>query len=260
VLVRHAHAALAEFRQAHEEVAALASGIAGHVRIGTAITSATDLVAMAVARLAAAYPHVRVEIELGFSEALVQQLVERNLDIAIARLHPSHALSGLEFRALGEERYGIVVRGDHPLARERSLSLADLATCTWVVPPPGNVMRDKLTMLFLQQGVWLPDQVVETLALPVITSLLRASDMVAPMAIDVVRPYFDTGMLARLPVRLDLELGAAGIVTRRGGELSPAAKALVDQLSAAAGKMYSRRRPNVKIQIRNATQRSKIDD
>ncbi len=241
VLIRHARAALAELKQVHQEIDALASGIAGDVRIGTAVTSATDLVPMAVARLAARHPRVRIEIELGFSEALVQQVLERKLDIAIARLHPSRELGGLHFDALGEEPHSMIGRAGHPLARRKSLRLADLDAQTWVLPPPGNVLRDRLTVLFLQHGVSLPRQVVETSALPIITSLLRMTDMIAPLAIGVVRPYFETGVLARLPVRLDLRLGAAGIVTRQGQELSPGARAMLDELRVVAARLYPRK-------------------
>jgi DNA-binding transcriptional LysR family regulator len=240
VLVRHARAALAEFRQAHEEVAALVSGVAGEVRIGTTITSATDLVPMAVAELNGRHPAVRVTIELGFSEALVDELLAHKVDIAIARLHPAHELRGLDFAPLGEEPHGIVVRSGHPLACRRTLDLADLGGNTWVLPPPGNVMRDRLTLLFLQQGVEQPRHVVETSALPVITSLLRASDMVAPLPIEVLRPYFDSGMFVRLPVRLDLQLGAAGIVTLHNHQLSPASRAMMDELHSVAKRLYPR--------------------
>ena len=241
VLVRHARAALVEFKQAHEEVEALASGIAGEVRIGTAVTSATDLVPMAVAQLAARHPRVRVAIELGFSEALVGQVLERDLDIAIARLHPSRELTAVDFTALGEEPHGLIARTRHPLARRKSLELADLVGYTWILPPRGNVLRDHLSMLFLQKGIEFPHQVVETSALPVISSLLRISDMVAPLALEVVRPYFETRLLTRLPLRLDLRLGAAGIVTRRGHELSPGAQAMMTELRAVASRLYPRK-------------------
>jgi len=240
VLVRHARAALAEFRHAHEELAALATGIAGEVRIGTPVTSATDLVPAAVARLAAKHPRVRVVVDLGFSEELVDRIVARKLDIAIARLHPSHELAGVRFEALGEEPHALFAGAGHRLAGKRAFALADVAGQTWVVPPPGNVMRDALTVLFLQQGVELPRRVVETSALPVITSLLRISDMVAPLPSEVVRQYVRMGVLARLPVPLDLRLGAAGIVTRHDAELSPAASAMLLELREAAVKLYPR--------------------
>jgi DNA-binding transcriptional LysR family regulator len=241
VLVRHARAVLAEFRQAHEEVAALASGIVGDVRIGTTITSANDLVPIAVARLNEMYPRVRVGIELGFSETLVQQLLERKLDLAIARLHTAQQLEGLDFVPLGEEPHGIIARNGHPLSGKKKLQLADIAGQAWVLPPPGNVMRDALTVLFLQTGIDLPQQVIETAALPVTTSLLSMSDMIAPLAIEVVRPYLEARVLTKLPVEFDVRLGAAGIVTRHGQELSPAAQLLLKQLQGAAAQLYPRK-------------------
>ena len=241
VLVRHARGALLELRQAQEEIGALSSGISSEVRIGTTITAAIDLVPMAVARLTQRHPRARVAIELGFSESLVQQVLERKLDLAIARLHPPHKVSGLAFEALGEEPHAIFVRSGHPLATRSALKLADIVTQTWVLPPEGNVLRDRLTVLFMQKGIELPTQVVETSALPVITSLLRASDMVAPLAIEVVRPYLDTGVLDKLPVRLGLRLGAAGIVTRKGAELSPGARSMLAELRAVAAQVYPRK-------------------
>ena len=135
----------------------------------------------------------------------------------------------------------MIARTRHPLARGKSLDLADLTGQTWVLPPRGNVLRDRLTVLFLQKGIDLPRQVVETSALPVITSLLRISDMVAPLAIEVVRPYFETRLLIQLPLRLDLRLGAAGIVTRHGHELSPGAQAMMIELRAVASRLYPRK-------------------
>lgn len=239
-VIRRVRSALAELKQAHDEVESLAAGMGGEVRIGTVLAPASDLVPMAVARLLAQHPHIRVSVELGFSEALIAQLLERKLDIVIARLHPSQELGGLNFESLAEEAHGLYVHKSHPLLRKGKLTLAETAAHTWVLPPPGNVMRDRLTLLFLQLGIALPRQVVETSSLPVITNLLRVSDMIAPLAINVVRPYVDSGMLTRLPVPLTLRLGAAGIVTHRGVELSPGVMALLGELRAVAPQLYAK--------------------
>ncbi len=107
--------------------------------------------------------------------------------------------------------------------------------------PSGNVLRDQLTRLLLEKGEALPQHVVETSALPLITNLLRMSDMVAPLAIEVVRPYCETGILKVLPIGLDLRLGAAGIITRRGRDLSPGAAAMLTELREAAARLYARK-------------------
>ena len=239
ILVRHARGALAELRQAHEELTAARSGLAGDVSIGTAITSATNLVPMAVVALKNKFPRINVTVELGFSEALVRMLIERQLDIVIARVHSSKGVGALDFEALAEDPHGVVARIDHPLARKRGLTLRDLADQTWILPPPGNVLRDRLTELFLAKRLDLPHQVVETASLPIITSLLRMSEMVAPLATEVVRPYCESGILTMLPIKLDLRLGVAGIITLREHRLSPAANAMLKALQEAAATPHS---------------------
>lgn len=234
ILVRHARGALAELRQAHEELAAARSGLTGEVSIGTTVTSATNLVPMAVTAVKKAFPRIRVTIDLDFSEALVRRLLAREFDIVIARLHHSPGAEELDFEILAEEPHGIAARVDHRLARKRGLALRDLVHQTWIIPPPGNVMRDRLTQLFLEKRLDLPHQVVETAALPIITSLLRMSEMVAPLPTEVVRPYFEAGILTVLPLSLDLRLGAAGIITRRQHRFSPAAKVVLTAMRKAA--------------------------
>ncbi|OPZ01187.1 MAG: HTH-type transcriptional regulator GbpR [Alphaproteobacteria bacterium ADurb.BinA305] len=113
-------------------------------------------------------------------------------------------------------------------------AVADLAAQGWLLPPPGNVLRDRLSVIFSEHGLVLPQQDVETASLPVITSLLAMSDMVSVLADEVVAPEVDAGILARLRVELPLRLGAAGIVSRRDRALSPSAQTLLGVLRDAA--------------------------
>lgn len=241
VLVQHARNALMQLRQAHEEIADLKSGLTGHVSLGTVVTSSTSLVPLAVATLKAGCPRVLVSIEMDFSETLVRQLLAGKLDIVVARLHHPERLDELNFEAFGEEPHAMYARAEHPLVRTRGLALRNLADQTWVLPPKGNVLRDRLTMLFLAERLELPRQIVETASLPIIISLLQMSEMVAALPSEVVRPYCESGVLKRLPIDLDLRLGEAGIITRRDDELSPSARALLDALRVVAARLHPRR-------------------
>lgn len=240
VLVRHARKALYEMHQAHEEIAELKAGLAGHASIGTVVTSATSLVPMAVAELKARSPRIAVTIEMDFSEVLVRQLLEGKLDIVVARLFNPEGLADLNFEAFGEEPHAMYARAAHPLVRKRGLELRDLADQTWVLPPRGNVLRERLNLLFLEQGLDLPKQVVETASLPIITSLLQMSDMISALGSEVVRPSCEAGILARLPIKLDLRLGEAGIITRRDAGLSPGAAEMLAALRRVAARLHPR--------------------
>ncbi len=230
LLIRHARNVLTELTQAQEELAALRSGVAGHVAIGTVITSATNLVPQAVAELKRRHPRVVVSIDVDFSELLIERLLAGRLDLVIARIHNLPHSAELDYEGLVENPHGVFARAHHPLARKRRVTLADLAAQAWVLPPPGNVLRDRLSVVFAEQGLTLPQQDVETASLPAITSLLRLSDMVSVLADEVVDADVRAGLLTKLPVTLPLRLGAAGIVTRRDRALSPPAQRLLGVL------------------------------
>ena len=196
----------------------------------------------AVAALKRNYPGIRVSIEVDFSETLLSKMRERKFDIVIARLHQAAGLEAFEFEELDDSPHGIAVRADHPLLCKRALTLRDLVQQTWILPPPGNVMRDGVTALFLRKRVPLPHSVVETAALPIMVNLLARSDMVAPLASELIEPYRVYGLLAALPLAFDVRLGSAGIVTPRDRRHSPAAQVALDALRQAAQQRDGRAR------------------
>ncbi len=234
LLVRRARNALTELRQAQAELIALRSGISGRASIGTVVTSATNLVPTMVARLKGRYPQIVVSIDVDFSENLIERLVAGQLDVVIARIRSVPHVEGLHYEPLVENPHSVFVRASHPLARKRRVHLSDLVQQMWVLPPPGNVLRDRLAVIFTEHGLALPVQDVETAALPVIVSLLREADMVSVLADEVVQAECDAGVLVPLPVKLPLRLGAAGIVTMSDHVLSPAARVLLETLRETA--------------------------
>ena len=247
VLLRHARNALTEIHKAQQEIADLKAGLIGHASIGTVVTSATKLVPMAVAKLKARSPRLLINIEMDFSEVLVRQLIEGKFDIVVARIYKHEQLVDLNFEPFGEEAHAMYAGANHPLALKRSLSLKDLAEQSWVLPPRGNVLRERLSVLFVEQRMELPRKIVETASLPIIISLLQMSEMISALPSEVVRPYCESGALKQLPINLDLRLGEAGIITRRNQELSPAAKAMKDELKAAIAQLYIPRKASHRL-------------
>lgn len=120
-----------------------------------------------------------------------------------------------------------------------NLGLQDLAGEAWILPPSGSILRDRLTALFLSRGLDQPAETVETIALPVITSLLLGSDMLVALPKQIVQTYLDSGLLAVLPYELGLRMDLYGIVTRKQHRLSPGAQAMLDTLREVATKSPS---------------------
>lgn len=235
IMVRHARNALTELSNAYDQVESFKHGLSGHVAIGTVVTSASSLVPAAVALLKERSPRVLVSIHLGFSEALVQRLQEGTLDIVIARVHNIRDLPHLNFESVGASPHAILARAGHPLAGQPSLEWRDLGEQAWVLPPSGNVLREHLEVLFLEQGLTFPANIVETDSLPVSASLLRLSNMLAPLPRDAVQPYCASGDLTVLPINFSISLGDAGIITARNRSLSPSAQAMLGALRDALG-------------------------
>jgi len=239
ILVRHARLALSEMSLAQEEIAALKAGQSGKAAIGTVVNPGTNLVPMAVTRVKQQHPAILISVDIDFSKPLVEKLLQGQLDMLVARVLDSHGAEALSFEPLADERLAIIARGHHPLAGKPDLQLEDLVSQPWILPAPGRLVRDKLVSIFLQRGLALPGNIVQTSSLPVITSLLRTTDMIAPLPEECVQPYRESGELTVLVEDLGLELGAFGIIVRRDHTLSPGAQIMLTALRETAARLYN---------------------
>ncbi len=230
VMIRRAGSALAELDAAHQEVMELVSGLSGRVAIGSVMTPSTRLLPDAVNLLKQRHARLHVSIVVETSKLLLQRLRAGELDMVIGRVLDGNSPDSLNFEPLTDEPHSLIARAGHPLAQHEKLGLAELAEQAWIVPPAGSVLRDRLTALFLGQGLDLPSETVETMSLPVTTSLLIGSDMVAALPEEPVRTWLDAGLLTVLPIDLGLRMDVYGIITRRQHQLSPGAQAMLNAL------------------------------
>lgn len=253
IMMRHARSALAEMDRAQDEIAALRSGLAGQCTIGAVVSAGVRLAPPAVVLLKQQHPRIRVTIEIDHSAVLVERLLKGELDIALARVSDAHGADDLIFEPLAGEMHHAIVRASHPLTGKRHLGLADLADQAWILPPSGSLLRDRIDSTFVHRGLDLPRNLVETTSIPVIINLLQKSDMIAALQDVNIEPYCKAGLLAVLPVNLDVQMEPFGIITRRNHEMSPSAAAVFKSLHEAAHGMY----PRANAAVRKASGRQK---
>jgi DNA-binding transcriptional LysR family regulator len=239
ILVRHARLALSEIGLAQEEIAALKSGQSGKAAIGTVLNPGTNLIPMAVARVKQQYPGLLVSIELDSSKPLMEKLMQGQLDMLVARVLDWQGSERLNFEPLADEPHDVIAGSQHPLAARRDLCLEDLVEQSWILPPPGSLVRDNLVSVFLDRGLPLPRNIVQTNSLPVITSLLRLTNMIVPLPRESVLPYCRSGVLTVLLEKLGVKIGSFGIITRRDHRLSPGAQTMLKALRETAVSVYS---------------------
>ena len=238
ILVRHARAILSEIDQVQEEIASLKSGLSGQASVGAVTTPGTNLVPLAVGLLKRKHPGLMVSIDVDHSRPLVERLLGGQLDMIVARLLDSRGTGELQFEPLGEEFHAVIAGGGHPLAGATGIRLEDLLGQAWILPPPGSVLRDRLSTVFLQQGLPMPANVVQTQSMPAILGLLRTSDAVVPLPRETVQPLCDSGALSVLINDLGVGMSPFGIITRRKHKLSPGGQALLDAIRTTARTLY----------------------
>ena len=121
------------------------------------------------------------------------------------------------------------------------LGLRDVVSAGWIVSPSGSVLRHRFELMFQEEGLSPPGNVIESSALLFITRMLQQSDMVAVLASDVARYYAAHGIVSLLPLDMPCHMDAFGIITRTDRLLSPAAKVMMKALKTASFSVYGRK-------------------
>ncbi|MDX5515522.1 LysR substrate-binding domain-containing protein [Stenotrophomonas sp. RG-453] len=238
VLIRRARSAMSEIGRATEEIAALRSGHRGQVSIGTVVNPGTNLVPQAIAEVKREFPDILIRVEMDYSRPLVVRLLDGQLDLVIGRILGPEGAADLAFEALADEPHSVIARAGHPLANRDDLHHADLARHGWILPPADSVLRARLDALFLEQGLPIPQNIIETSSLPVMTSLLRGSDLLAALPVESVAPYIQAKLLTVLPIDVGVRMESFGIIYRRGHVLPPAAERMLLALRTTARWLY----------------------
>lgn len=240
-MIRHARVALGSLNQAHDELEAIKAGRYGQVSVGAITAPGLVLLPPAVALVKQEHPSLRVGVQIETSDVLLERLAQGKLDMLVARLFAQHDKADLRYETLTEEPVCAITRPGHPLQAVAHLGLRDVVNAGWIVSPSGSVLRHRFDLMFQEEGLEAPINVIETSALLFMTKMLQQSDMIAVVASDVARYYASHGIVSILPIALPCHMDAFGIITRTDRLLSPAAKVMLKALKTTAMTVYGAR-------------------
>ena len=131
LLLRHAEAIVARLHAAQADMAALAQGHGGRLRVGTFQSVGARVLPAVMRRFAVAWPKVEVELTESASDEELVRLVERGeLDLAFAM--PPLLDGPFEAVELLADPYVLVVPADHALAESQRASLAEVGDLTLI--------------------------------------------------------------------------------------------------------------------------------
>lgn len=224
-LARRATRILIELADTTRELTELSTGTSGPVRIGAITGAALDRVLPALRQARLTLPDITVEVEVGPSDLLADQLQKGRLDLALCRLPAQHKATDFDFTTLGDEQVQLVVRRDHALLQQPGLSAKDLLQYDWVLPPTGAILRQAVLTRLTELGHPAPPGRLTTGSFLLTLAMLSQSNAIAPLSRPVAQRFASdpSAPYATLPLDLGIRMAAFGLVTRAGAELTPAA-------------------------------------
>jgi DNA-binding transcriptional LysR family regulator len=128
-----------------------------------------------------------------------------------------------------------IVRAGHPLTSlDGPICTERLATESWIVPSPPDLLRQKWEELFRVRAQRPPIAKIEYTALHAVRPLLSSTNLVAFLPVSLVRSEIDSGALSPLQTTDFAWRRTIGFVFLRRRSLSPAARVLLRHLRRAA--------------------------
>jgi DNA-binding transcriptional LysR family regulator len=218
-LLQRARQILRDHDAAVDEIAELAGAERGRLRIGSASAMVTtDVLPALLKALRQQHAGAEVTVSSGTSEALVQQILGGELDLAFVSL-PVEA-RGINTERLSQDQLVAVASPRHRLAKQRTISAYSLAGEKLILGERGGNTRRLIDQFFAQAGVTL--QVTMELSRQAAIRRMVEEDMgVGIVPLQTVTEAVEKGRLGRWWIegaQINWELGVARLT---GGYESP---------------------------------------
>lgn len=224
-LLERARLILREHDAALAELAELAGAERGRVRIGSASAMVSaDPLPLLLKELRALHPHADISVSSGTSEALVNQLLAGDLDLAFVSL-PVEARN-IETELLVSDHLVAIASPRHPLAKQRVVSSFALAGEQLILGERGGNTRRLIDGFFAEAGLK-PTVAMELSRQTAIKRMVEEGMGVGIVPLRAVREEVTEGRLVRWWIegaRINWELGLARL---SGGYDSPVCQTFI---------------------------------
>lgn len=208
-----------------DQAASEGDPLAGALRLGAASTIGPYVFPALVGGLRARFPHLRLELREGLSDALRDALREGRVDAALVAL--PYEMGDVETRVLAEDGYLLACRKDHPLANRADVDGADLCGRPLLLLEAGHCLQRHALSAFGEEALR-QDPAYEATSLPTLAAMVAAGAGVTLLPDIAVRAGVAQGHdLALIPIR-GANPRQIALAWRRGSSRSAAFSALGD--------------------------------
>lgn len=232
VFLDYAALVTSELDRAVEELAALRGRGRGVVRVGAGATMMRYLLPQAVKRfMAQAGEGHSVSFRQGLKDELLAALRRGEIDLMVGSLSPGEIDEDLRHEPVVEDQVVVVADRAHPLAGQRTLSIADLQPFGWVLPEGREPENERLVAAFRHARQPAPNVAVRTSSSTFMADLLKGSPYLSylPVALLPLDPDFRH----LVPLSLDTPIWPAikvGVTYRRRGVMLMPVRRFINRL------------------------------
>jgi len=220
-LLRYAAGISDLLREAEDAMKAL-QGVGGG-ELSIAVTSTAKYFApRLLAEFRRSHPEARLRLAVSNREAVVRELTENTVDLAVMGRPPR----GLDTEAapFAKHPIGIIAAPDHPLAGRKRLPLERLAGETFIIRERGSGTRAAMEHVFAERG-FKAGETLEMSSNETIKQAVMAGMGIAFLSMHTIGLELRAGRLALLAVSGLPVMREWYVIHRRGKRLSPAAQA-----------------------------------
>ncbi len=234
-LARRAGVAFAELEQARAEIAALNGTEQGRTVVGACpMAQHPFLVPEAFIEFTLRCPEHGISILNGTYEHLLAALRIGETDFLIGPLRSSDLPHDVVQEHLFDDPLGVIVRADHPLARRKRLTTADLSRYPWIAPRKGAPLRSDFETLFQLAGVPAPERPIECNSLSSARAFLLASNRMMLVSPHHFRDELNAGTLAIIAHPVGPMVRPMGLIMRRDWQPTTTQAGLLDVIRQRA--------------------------
>ena len=136
-----------------DEIGADRGHFVSQIIVGNIPHSDIHLLSIAINDLLTKFPDASVEVLDGHYNDLLKALRSGGVDVVYGVLRRPDWASDVEERFLFSNRYAVVARRDHPIRALRRISVSDLASYDWIMPPQGTPRRHAFEQIFKGRNI-----------------------------------------------------------------------------------------------------------
>ena len=235
LVLRHAEELLGRAATIERDLAGLAQGESGLLRIGGFYTAWATFMPAAVAAFSRERPRVQLELRQLEPEPAVRRLRAGDLDLAVVYrflgVPDELADERIERVHLVDDPLAVALPAGHPLTERDEVALSDLAAERWVSPPPDAPYTRLLRRLCQEHGGFEPDVGFETADIAMAQPLVASGLAVAMLPDLGMRPRHENVVVRPLA---GVPPARAVAVARLAGRRNPTGEPMIEALKQAA--------------------------